>query len=460
MMTRSGHRNDVRVTEAGPGRRGTAVCGLALAAATSACGGGTDGSSSSDPPPKLRTITIDTVPYGSHPENTGLVAFQEDDGPWKQLEGTNGTYSARITGQRYAVAALCRLNFGGADSNSSLSLSRVDLYYLSVSDTTHVRAAGCIDTRPTVHVSVQLQGIPSDQYGEVLFNGIAASQRTTGGTFEADLVRGEPVDVLISALDADNVLRKVYRGPALDALADKMLQYDLSVLGAPPDSQPLTVTGLDPTERVEVRSLLHTRPSQDAWLVDYRPFSTIPPDHYSSVPVAAGRQPDDITMVFVYVVPTKASEDGRGYARGATIAMKTPGPATVALPAPWSIESPTLENTVLRSATLTLPAASAAQDPVDYYAQFLALGDRDDRTWNLTIGAGWLEGRGAVTLTTPNLGGLLEGAPTIALPLYRDVFWTISRQERNVDFGGVAADGGHALGNQIFGTIHPPTPLH
>src|SRR5262249_47038736 len=92
MMTRSTPRNGMRVTEAGPGRRGTAVCGLVLAAATSACVA-----------PESPTITIQTFPeeppYGSHPTTSALVAFQDGDGPWQELQGTNGTYSAPVTGQ-------------------------------------------------------------------------------------------------------------------------------------------------------------------------------------------------------------------------------------------------------------------------------------------------------------------------------------------------------------------------
>jgi hypothetical protein len=420
-----------------------------LAAATSACVG--SGCASPESP----TVTIQTFPeeppYGSHPTTSALVAFQDGDGPWQKLQGANGTYSTPVTGQRYAVAVICQVIFG------SVSSARVDLSYLSVSDTTHVKASGCIDTRPTVHVSAQLQGVPSDQQGEVYFGGSLASQSTTDGSFEASLVRGEPVDVLISAL-AGNVPRKVYRGPALDGLADQTLQYDLGVLGAALDSQPLTVTGLDPTDSVEVRSLLSTRPSQAAWFVDDRPYSTTPPDHYSSVPVAAGRQPDDITILHLLVLSTPASGDGRSYVRAVTMEMKTPAPTTVALPAPWSTESPTLENTALRRAMLTLPAASPAQGAVDYYVQFVTPGGSEGHTWNLTIGAGWLEGRGAVTVTTPDLSGLVDGPPALALPLDRDVLWFLSRVERNVDFGAVATDGMRLLGNQIIGGIHSPAP--
>jgi hypothetical protein len=204
--------------------------------------------------------------------------------------------------------------------------------------------------------------------------------------------------------------------------------------------------------------LLNTRPSQAAWFVDYRPFSTTPPDHFSSVPVAAGRQPDDTTMVRVGVVPTQVSGDGRSYARFATVGMKTPAPTAVVLPAPWSIDGPTLEDTTLRRATLTLPAASVGQDAVDYYAQLLADGDSDGASWNLTIGAGWMDGRGEAMVTTPDLSGLVSGPPLIALPLDRDVYWALSRVERNVGFRVAAADGMRVFANEIFGVIHPPAP--
>lgn len=115
-------------------------------------------------------------------------------------------------------------------------------------------------------------------------------------------------------------------------------------------------------------------------------------------------------------------------------------------------------DTALRRATLTLPAASADQGAADYHAQFVTLGGSDGHTWNLTIGAGWLEGRGAVTVTTPDLIGLVEEPLALALPLDRDVLWLLSRVEHNVDFGVVATDGMRLLGNQIIGEIHAPAP--
>jgi hypothetical protein len=434
----------MRIVAARSGCRAVA-CGLALAAAAAACG--------SDGPP---VITIQTfpgdAPYGTLPENTEVLAFQDGDGPWTALTGVDGTYSATVTGSRYAVATVCRVTV--TTEGTSLSLSRVALYYLGVSDTTHLRALGCVDTRPTVQVSAQLQGVPSDQQGEVLFGGSAA-QQTEDGTFEAILTRGEPVDVLISALDDSNVPRKVYRGPALVPDANQTLQYDLGVLGTPLDSQPLTVTGLDPTDRVEVRSLLSTRPTQPAWFVDDRPFSSAPPDHFSSVPIAAGRLPGDLTVVSLSVVPTQPSTDGRTYLRSALVAMAAPAPTTVALPGPWSIATPTLENTAPRRATLTLPADP---DATSYFAEFTPLGGNDGLTWNLWISAGWLAGRGDVTLVTPDLSALVEGPPTLVLPLDRSVWWTIARGESNVDYGVSAADGMRELGNQIIGTIDPPAP--
>ena len=451
------YSNRARVRNAGAGRRGLEICGLALAAATSACGGDPGiGSPSLDAASGAPMIMIQTFPepfpYGSHPENADYLLFQDGDGPWNQLHGTNGTYSAYSTTGRYTVATICGL---GTDT---LSFGSVVLYYLGVSDTTRVQLTGCVDTRSRVHVTAQLNGIPSGQQGEVYFGGTLGAQATGDSPFKADVVRGEPVDVLVSSL-IDNVPQKVYRGPALDGLADQTLQYDVGALGAPPESQPLEVTGLDPMDNLQVQSFLSTRPSQASWFVDLRPFSTTPPDHFSSVPVAAGRQPDDITEVSILVASAHACGVEHTLYRSVNAMMKTPAATTLALPAPWCLENPTFDTTALHRATLTLPEAPAGSTSIDYTAQLSSVGGSHSRSWDLTIGAGWLAGRGAVTLTTPDLDAVIDAPITFALPADRDVFSLISRFERNFDYAAAKADGMLVTGNQIIATIHAPPPV-
>jgi hypothetical protein len=458
MMATSGPREILGVSDARPLRGRVAMCLIALAGATSACGGDSSSPDTSLPDaPGVPKVTIKTYPreppYDGRTENTGLLAFQDGDNPWEELQGTSGVYSTPVTGQRYTVAAICRIVIGSA------SLFRVDMYYLSVSDTTEVKAPGCVNTGPAVRVWVELQGVPSGQRGEVFIGGTNAVQDLDRATFQALVAKGEPVDVLASVFDVDNnVPRRVYRGPTLDALADQTLQYDLSVLGGPLDQQPLTVTGLDPMERAEVRSFLSTRSSQPAWFVANQPVSTAVPDHYFSVPVAAGRQPDDITEVTVSAAPEQASSDGRNYLRSAFAAMTTPAPTTAVLPAPWSVDSPSLDNTALRRVTLTIPMAPATQRAVDYYAQLTTLGAGSVGSWNILIGAGWTEGKATATVTTPDLRGLAPWFADVALPLDRDILWILQRSDRNFDFGAAPADGLRVLGNGILGVIHSPSP--
>lgn len=90
MMTRSNPRNGMRVTDAGPGRRGTAVCGLVLAAATSACVG------SGDEPPESPTITIQTFPeeppYGSPRQPSGTrIGGHTSSTRWSVRSATGST---------------------------------------------------------------------------------------------------------------------------------------------------------------------------------------------------------------------------------------------------------------------------------------------------------------------------------------------------------------------------------
>jgi hypothetical protein len=444
VTTRYDLRNGAWVTDRSSGRRIAAVCGLALAAMAPACGS-SDGAPPPDAPPEGQTITVETFLDDLRlSSDASLLAIQDGDGPWRRLPGKNGAYSAQVTGPRYAIASICRpYSF--------------ELYYLSVSDTTFVRASACGgDTRPRVQVSAQLHGVPSDQLGEVYFGGGRASQQPTGGAFKASLVRGAAVDVLISAIDASDVVRKVYRGPALDALADQTLLYDLDVLGAPLDSTPLTVTGLDPTERIEVRSFLYTRPLRIPWFFGYQAFDTTPPDHFPSVPVAAGRQPGDVTTLYITVVPTHPPVNG-GYARFAHVGMTTPAPTSVALPAAWTAAGPTLEHTAQRRVSLSLPAASATEPSTDYRAQ-LTTGVGGSPIWTLTIGAGWVDGQGAPTVTTPDLSSLFEGTQDLSLPLDHDVTWTLVRSQRNIEFGGAAVDGMQVFATQIYGLIPGSAP--
>lgn len=393
-------------------------------------------------------ITVRTYPegfpYTGPTENTMLVAFQDGDGAWSALTGSGGVYHATATAPRYGVALGCATAYG----------SQVTLYYQAVSDATELRSGGCVSTASMVHVTVDLQGLQAQQTAEVFIGGYDLQGDAAGTQFAGDIPRGM-YDVFARSMlsNGSRAAIKLYRGSTLNLQADQALQINLDTVGLPPESHPITLAGQQAPDTIVVDSSYSTPHSQLQWPVSRSTFGAPPADGYVTVPAVA-RQPGDVSNVAVSA--TGLTPDGRSYERSVRLAMATPTAPHLELPGPWTVDSPTIDKAAGIRATFTLPIAPATLQTADYTAIFdTFVTTTIFREWSVIVGSGWAGSEPSVTITTPDLSGLMGWNADMALAAGMPVRWFMARYDRNLPYDAIAVDGRRILRNAISGIITP-----
>jgi len=389
-------------------------------------------------------VTIKTfaegVPFSTgRTENAMLVAFQDGDGPWAVLSGVGGVYHANPISPRYGVAVGC-----------VATRSRVDVYYLAISDTRDVLATGCAGTIETARLSVDLKGVLPDELGEV-WVGRAAARVQGGGAFALDAPK-EVADVFARSFSqsgsggTNNV--KAYRGATLDVRSDAVLPIDMAA-SRPIEFRPLTITGLGTgisDDFLSVRSTFVTKNSHVQWplhATDIVNPSTTPLDSYATLD-ATMRQPDDVSSVLVVataVMPTIA------YQRVARAAFQGAGTQTVDLPDIINAAPPVREAGT-PNITVTIPVVPSRLGYITYQAILQGSATIPvDRTWTLSFRPGWAAGRESIVVTTPDLSALPGWRPEMGLPGV--LGWNISWTDSNMPDGTPAIDGRRSIESRV-----------
>jgi len=405
-----------------------------------------DGTAVDAPAPTL--ITIKTfAPFTARTgptQNASLLAFQDGDGPWVAIAGNAGVYHAATTTGRYAVAVGCA--------------GTVNLYYQSVTDTTEVHTDGCFKPTDTVHVSLTLLGLATDQTGEVWF-GAAPQFVISGDPISVELAKGS-VDVFVRVFadnDAD-VPVLLFRGPTMNLQTDQTLSLDLRTMGTGTQTRALTLTNRSPEDSVTVRTSHATPRSQTQWPVWGKEFGTTAPDSYLTLPDAA-LQPDDVSNISV--VASHATADGREIFRFARSAMKSPGALTLALPAEYTPSAPTLDRAAVPRVTVTIPLVPSTLQTSSYYVPLTARGQPGTngvvplRFCNLRVLPGWAGTQSAAIIVTPDLSSLPGWSPDMALFPGASVNWSILRNDSNMPYETASVDGRQMLETGVSGTVSP-----
>lgn len=92
---------------------------LLVASLLAACGSVPDARDEPDaapdgPPPGPAMVTFTSQLLDGSPSATGLVAFQDGEGPWQVVNGKDGVYTFAVTGKRYGLFTACERANGSA----------------------------------------------------------------------------------------------------------------------------------------------------------------------------------------------------------------------------------------------------------------------------------------------------------------------------------------------------------
>ncbi|HEX4417764.1 MAG TPA: hypothetical protein VH165_07685 [Kofleriaceae bacterium] len=401
------------------------------------------------------SLTIETYPEGpsfdGDQQNAMLVAFQDGEaGQWQALTGSKGVYHATLTQERYAVAMGCIQVY----PDSGQRLSNLTFSYLTVRDNPDIKLTSCDGMSPRVHLSVTVNGA-SGGSAAVAAGATNLSKNAASGAYEGDVVQGEPAAALVrlfeNSSDSTGEPSRVYRGPTLDTTADQAVQYDLSSVGAAPVTEPLSVVGRDPADDVEVISfLINDRAGLSTSVSQQTPDAGTAVDHYSTVPVAAGRQPDDLSEIVV-LASQKTASVGGSTSRSAFVAMTNPAAATLTLPEQWSADPPAITGISPFQVSVTFPVSEPILQAVDYDA--VLLGGGASHEYFVYVSATWADGESNVTVTTPDLSNLPGWTSELEMTSDSDIQWVIQRSDRNMVRNAPLVDGWRIVTNVVSGSI-------
>jgi len=91
-----------------------AACGKVPPADRAPDGGASGGSDGATDASRPVTITLTNQRVSGQTGNAALVAFQDGDGPWQAVTGTDGVYKASVSAERYAMFVACERARDGA----------------------------------------------------------------------------------------------------------------------------------------------------------------------------------------------------------------------------------------------------------------------------------------------------------------------------------------------------------
>lgn len=371
--------------------------------------------------------------------NAPLVAVQDGDGGWSVLTGAGGTYAAVVTHERYAVAVACATATG----------SSVEVFVESTSDDRTIEARACPPVTATAALDIELLRIVNDDGGRIWVGGERA-EAVRGSDSGVALALGSPWgfrDVMALAYahdDGQEVTTRAYR-TTLDVEGDQQLQIDMLTKALPPVPQQLAVSGVELTDAICVESSVNARFADVPWTLNATVYGAADVTRYAALDERI-RQPTDITSVTVSAART---DGARSYTRAVRFDHLMPVAEAVILPAELELDPPALSDDKQPQATVTIPTTDI--DPgVDFTVELAS--DDGSRTLTMYVSPGAAAGGDALTVTTPDLSGLVGWTPAMATPS-APLRWTVTRDERNQKQERQPSDGLRVTSRSVSGRL-------
>jgi hypothetical protein len=406
-------------------------------------GGAPDGGAPDSSGPAT-DVTVRVFPDGAPAltnatANADLVAFQDGDGDWTEVTGTDGVYHLGVHGDRYGVAVGCN---GRGNSGT-------EFYYQSVAEAGELAVGGCIRPLDLANLAITIDGTGSDSI-ELWVGGSLAFAEIGHQTIVT--VDAGAKDIL--ALDARvSGRRHVYRGPIPDAAAHRALTIDWSQ-ASPPVGFPLAIS--DPANAPGVWGVV------SSYLVPRgRASRTIEidfdkPSTYTAVPEAL-RKPGEIIRV-------EASETGNPVGpttsllgRSAFQEMATPAAVTLSPADYLSVAEPTIDTNAVSQLSVTVPIHASQLGHTVSVASFTTSTVVEAlRYQRMFVRPGWAAGAASVALRVPDLRNLASWTTDMELSGRTEVDWSVSVRDQDQPLDAPVGQGRRGVESRLSGKVLPP----
>ncbi|MEO7734858.1 MAG: hypothetical protein ABIY55_28140 [Kofleriaceae bacterium] len=307
-----------------------------------------------------------------------------------------------------------------------------------------------------------MHGIASGEHGEVIATspvsgfGDLVSQ---DGRYQVTVATSEALDLFARSFAAGpkrtEIPSKLFRGSHPAIAADQTLDIDFDRDGVAPQTVALTVAGGGGEPVTIITSIVTS--TATIQLARQRYEGTLPSDYLA--PAVSQSAPGDLLQLHV---TTLLDASGPAYAyRNADTYHAVAAAQTVELPAPWSVDPPTLTATGARRPAFVFPVAADAKPTQHYEAQVTANAQLDPslpldtRYSKVLISGRYAAGQLRFTFAAPDLSALAGWSDAMGLPAGTSVAWYILLAENDVASPSHASDGDFKS-NTVVGGILPP----
>ena len=339
------------------------------------------GDAAGDAPGPAR-ITVTNQRDGGAPINAGLVAYQDGDGGWQAVSGTNGVYTLQVRAPRYGLVTVC-------EPTPPAGISYVLIQYHAVSDGNALFMTDNCDAgvQPTL---INISGFASGQdSGDTV--GVSSGMATAtvaNGSWSMKAAAGTGV-LLGTRLVSGRVTGIVVQHPTFSDGASYSLNFANQVL---PAESNVTI---DPTATQGALYASYLDAQGDVYGIDSPPSGATT---YRVLP--ADLVGDGISSLWLTSGTAGSARQLRRY-------FKAPKAQTMTLPGAFQPVAPTIvATTPYQIPKLTL---STVQGGLYYDVSFSGSFDQpvtSYRYWKITYTAGWIGDVESFDATLPDLTGV------------------------------------------------------
>lgn len=410
-----GHALTVRATGAGV----TAATASFTVTVTPANPGGGAGSA---------TLDFSACPAANRPI---WLAFQDGNGPWTRVDGTNHVYRFDIGAARGAFAWTTQTGLATV----------VAVQHMTRAELTTVPQVFCATLSPGKVVNGLLAGLGANDFAQVWLGGGAGSAGQNGA-FQITGVRDGSHDLIAwrhNQLGTGNPDRGIVRRDQSLAAGGSVGTVDFGAAEAfTPATAQVTVSGLAAGEQLTHGMNYYTGTCVFAGLYQggVAAGNTVTASGFP----AAQQRPTDLHQINVTVIAGTGNRVAQEYFRvlaNRTIAL----PAPLAAPAITSLTAPYKR----LQATFTVPAEYNAASLFMYSEQAA------QRTATLTATSAWIGGA-AATLAMPDLSAVAGWNNAWVPAAAATTTWVVQAIGNNPTGGNVCQEGGRIASVQVLGT--------
>lgn len=345
-----------------------------------------------------------------------FVAYQDGNGAWQRMPGSDGTYRAVVLDDRYGLAVGC---LPQQFDPESAPYNTLNIQHLTLEDTTEAEDLSCYSAVPTRgSVNGTAIGLQAGERGVIQSGSFDFAQVDSGGAFTLSAEPGtHPLFGLAHVPPAPmTVPVRVVRGADLTIPATGPISVDFTDAVAPV-SYPVTW----PAGVSDVTSVTSTV-RRGANSIAARMRGPSNGTSYNTVPASMLQAGETIRLTAIAPQDFDSS-------RLSILYLGAPGPLTVELAEPISPPAPTIPATGRRLAHFEFPAPGSSYPIIDHRFDISTYSDTTSATHYVTLSRGWV-GSAAVSYDIPDLSGIPGYVDTLDLGA-GEATWTLSRDEVN-----------------------------